>query len=65
MTSVNSNSKFIAAFKKLLKRRWAGAVIIFALSNISAVIATVMMLSYYLGNNSTLLSDASSGRLTI
>ncbi len=60
MTSTSSSSKFIAAFKKLLKRRWAGAAIIFALSNISAVVASVFMLSYYLGNNSTLLSDASS-----
>ena len=39
MTSVNSNSKFIAAFKKLLKRRWAGAVVILVLSIAAGIIS--------------------------
>ena len=49
MTSTNSRSKFIAAFKKLLKRRWAGAVIILLLSIIAGIIfatATVQEYNY-------------------
>ncbi len=47
MTSTTSNSNFGAAFKKLLRRRWAGAVIILVLSIVVGIVAATMSLSSY------------------